>query len=538
MECSCPSYQKGKHGGRRNGKYPVVYDYRAQDILTDSASTPTRSFDRRNGPGNTSGTPTWQSCENERKNNRSGGTKLTFFLDLSRKQQCGKRTSLFERRGRVLSKEEKGTCFEQRTRMSHSPDNGRKGRRLFCGLFTTQYDVDLDECVRLFRDGSKALLASTVRDGKLSPKWMDNAITNVIRLVLEENGKPLPPAKVKGNLRWYLNVALKAKDTKDHNTAILLKSRPGALLPRPAGPDVQEHETVHGDLRRGVRHVSDVPGAARPRNPPERPHVLLPRGEIPSAMVVDMHLNRNKEHAKAFRQIGKMPQGIEDASDRLKERLALILRKFVRAGEMIPLYTAASGLTMPALFKLSSAVEQKKRGATPHAFEFHCESAFSSSPARSTFLPCRLRACRSFSRPRPNSGLSRVHSYVVVFRHRRHWSRYASGAFLQKSSVGTGTSSNVTSDISFEKKITKNSLIVFHKVVVKTETFFCVFIRLIARFVGWILLDALVCILLFLKRTPCTFRAIRLTFRQRPRNLGRIHRLLWGILKVDRRRTW
>ena len=48
---------------------------------------------------------------------------------------------------------------------------------------------------------------------------------------------------------------------------------------------------------------------------------------------------------------------------------------------------------------------------------------------------------------RPNSGLSRVHSYVVVFRHCRHWSRYASGAFLQKSSVGTGTSSNVISGI-------------------------------------------------------------------------------------------
>ena len=53
---------------------------------------------------------------------------------------------------------------------------------------------------------------------------MDNAITNVIRLVLEEKGKPLPPTKVKGNLRWYLNVALKAKETKDHNTAILLRS--------------------------------------------------------------------------------------------------------------------------------------------------------------------------------------------------------------------------------------------------------------------------------------------------------------------------
>ena len=81
-------------------------------------------------------------------------------------------------------------------------------------------------------------------------------------------------------------------------------------------------------------------------------------------MVVDMHLNRNKEHAKAFRKIGKMPKGIEDASDRLKERLALILRRFARAGEMIPLYTEASGLTMPALFKLSSAVEQKKRRYT------------------------------------------------------------------------------------------------------------------------------------------------------------------------------
>lgn len=275
-----------------------------------------------------------------------------------------KRTSLFERRGRVLSKEGRD-LLRAAYAYEPPPNQGRKGRRLFCGLFTTQYDVDLDECVRLFRDGSKALLASTVRDGKLSPKWMDNAITNVIRLVLEENGKPLPPAKVKGNLRWYLNVALKAKDTKDHNTAILLRSALAhsclgrlGLMSKNMKRSMATFDEAYGTFQTcQAEHVREIlrkdPTCYSPR-----------RGEIPSAMVVDMHLNRNKEHAKAFRQIGKMPQGIEDASDRLKERLALILRKFVRAGEMIPLYTEASGLTMPALFKLSSAVEQKKRRYT------------------------------------------------------------------------------------------------------------------------------------------------------------------------------
>lgn len=276
-----------------------------------------------------------------------------------------KRKSMFARRGRVLSKEGRDLLRAAYAGFEPPPEKGREGRRLFCGLFTTKYDVDLDECVRLFRDGSKALLASTVRDGKLSPEWMDNAITNVIRLVLEEKGKPLPPTKVKGNLRWYLNVALKAKETKDHNTAILLRSALAhscldrlGLMSKNMKRSMATFDEAYGTFQTcQAEHVREIlrkdPTCYSPR-----------RGEIPSAMVVDMHLNRNKEHAKAFRQIGKMPQGIEDASSRLKERLALILRRFDRAGEMIPLYTEASGLTMPALFKLSSAVEQKKRRFT------------------------------------------------------------------------------------------------------------------------------------------------------------------------------
>ena len=76
-----------------------------------------------------------------------------------------KRKSMFARRGRVLSKEGRDLLRAAYAGFEPPPEKGREGRRLFCGLFTTKYDVDLDECVRLFRDGSKALLASTVRDG-------------------------------------------------------------------------------------------------------------------------------------------------------------------------------------------------------------------------------------------------------------------------------------------------------------------------------------------------------------------------------------
>lgn len=261
-------------------------------------------------------------------------------------------------RGRVLSEEGKGLL-----RAAYAVPAARRGRGLFCGLFTTDYDVQLDECVRLFRDGSKALLARTVEEGRLRPKWMDNAIANIIRLVLEEGGRPLPPLKVKGNLRWYLNVALKAMETKDHNTAILLRSALAhsclsrlGLMTKGMAASMDAFDRAYGTFQTcQAEHVREIlrkdPACYSPR-----------RGEIPSAMVVDMHLGRNKEHAKAFRQIGTLPKGIEAASERLRSRLETILSRFAGSGEgLIPLYTEGEGGSMPALFKLSDAVRARNK---------------------------------------------------------------------------------------------------------------------------------------------------------------------------------
>ena len=95
---------------------------------------------------------------------------------------------------------------------------------LFHDLFSTQYDTRLEETVHLFRNGSEALMSKL--DSTDLPQCTDNAILNMLTMILRDDRKSREFRRqdVKNNIRWYLNVAHRARETKDHNTAVLLRS--------------------------------------------------------------------------------------------------------------------------------------------------------------------------------------------------------------------------------------------------------------------------------------------------------------------------
>lgn len=232
---------------------------------------------------------------------------------------------------------------------------------LFHDLFSSQYDTRLEETVRLFRNGSEALM-SQLNSTNL-PQCTDNAIENMLIMILQDqqrNPKQFRIQDVKNNIRWYLNVAHRARETRDHNTAVLLRSvlchhairrlkisskrmdEKMTLLQKEYGTfaDCQKH------------HIQSVLNT--------KLSSFRPGKDIPSAMIVDMYKNRTAEHAKAFQTIGKMPPALVDIREKMRQLTKVLQNNFRQKQNhpLIPLYNLVPSLTRTEIQQLSYRIRK------------------------------------------------------------------------------------------------------------------------------------------------------------------------------------
>jgi hypothetical protein len=59
---------------------------------------------------------------------------------------------------------------------------------------------------------------------ELIPLSINNAIPNLILVLLTDGNKILPKMLIRSNINYYLNLAKMAYDTNDHNTVILIRA--------------------------------------------------------------------------------------------------------------------------------------------------------------------------------------------------------------------------------------------------------------------------------------------------------------------------
>jgi hypothetical protein len=90
-------------------------------------------------------------------------------------------------------------------------------------LFTSQYDTELDETALNMKASSLKIFSYIYNQNKIK-NLNRTAIYNIILLILTSGENTITPQKVKYNIRFYLDLAIKAMKTHDHQTAVVIKA--------------------------------------------------------------------------------------------------------------------------------------------------------------------------------------------------------------------------------------------------------------------------------------------------------------------------
>ena len=98
-------------------------------------------------------------------------------------------------------------------------------RRLVLNLFTTDFDIKIEKSTKTFRKGTCSLYSYLSDEEKSKiPDFFNNAVANLVYLILVSEGKPNTLVKVRHNISFYLSLADQAYKNGDHNSVILLKA--------------------------------------------------------------------------------------------------------------------------------------------------------------------------------------------------------------------------------------------------------------------------------------------------------------------------
>jgi|TARA_B110000438_G_scaffold303791_1_gene367429 hypothetical protein len=200
-------------------------------------------------------------------------------------------------------------------------------KQVFLDLITSDFDMKLIENSLTMRKAAKKLISYLYNKEKSIPYYTNNAVTNLVVLILSDGEKYLTKQKVKHNIHFYLRLAEKAMKEKDHQTAILIKT---ALLnhniTRLKIPLNKGDQKIATELHYNYGGFRDCHGK-HVRHFLDKYEILNKDWEekgideewIPSAMVLHMHTNKNKTYTKAYARIGKYPKQLIDMNDKLKK---------------------------------------------------------------------------------------------------------------------------------------------------------------------------------------------------------------------------
>jgi hypothetical protein len=172
--------------------------------------------------------------------------------------------------------------------------------KLFCNFFHTDYDDKLEESVVKFKNSSCKLYTVDNFNKNIS-KLINNAITNLIYLVLTEDDKAANYNQARKNFQYYMDVAKKASDEGDHQTAVLIWSalsntaiyRLDFKLRKKDTRILLEFQDKYGEFGKGCsKHIINL-------------KEIRKNEEIPSLMMLLINIGKFKERGKALKRSQK-----------------------------------------------------------------------------------------------------------------------------------------------------------------------------------------------------------------------------------------
>jgi len=199
-------------------------------------------------------------------------------------------------------------------------------KSVFMDLMSTNFDKKLEINSLTMRKASKKLISYLYNREKSIPYYTNNAITNLVILILSDGEKYLTKQQVKHNIHFYLKLAERAMKEADHQTAVLIKvalqnhniSRLNINYNKGDSKIMTELNYKYGGYRDcHGKHVQEFL---------DKYEILQRDWEekgideewLPSAMILHMHGSRNKQYAKAFTRIGRYPTELIKITDQLE----------------------------------------------------------------------------------------------------------------------------------------------------------------------------------------------------------------------------
>lgn len=218
-------------------------------------------------------------------------------------------------RDRVLSEE--GLKLFNVAVMEKQPQRGCV-KSLLYKLFTSEFDINLDESSVQMRKASMKLYSFLSNlDSKSIPQLIDNAIVNIILLILLTDNKINKLQRVKYNIHYYTHLAKKAHDEGDHHTAILIKAALENTAIRRLKLKTNKSE------KRILQLLEKSYGTFMNCNSQHLQNILAANTSkldkfLPSIMVLLMHINKTREYAKSYKQMGYVSDKLISVADQLK----------------------------------------------------------------------------------------------------------------------------------------------------------------------------------------------------------------------------
>ena len=210
-------------------------------------------------------------------------------------------------------------------------------RQTFLNLITTDFDIKIEQNTQHMKESTKKLYQflfnnNTKKQFKLS-SLCNNAIDNIIIYILTDGFNVLNKIEIKNNLNYYISLARNAQSHGDHHTSLLIIS---AIYSNPISRikiKYTKQQTVF------LNKSKDLYGSFLTCHTKHLKSILkgYRKDFYPSLMILDMHYNKTREHAKAFKCIGKCPKNLINVQEQLKS-IINIYSKLSSDTNILPLY--------------------------------------------------------------------------------------------------------------------------------------------------------------------------------------------------------
>lgn len=204
-----------------------------------------------------------------------------------------------------------------------------KIKQILSCIFGSEYDDRLDEMVNQCREASTQLYGYTNFKDVNTNKLINNSMYNIIHAVLMKDGTLGNKVDVRRNYQYFMDVAEKACNEEDHNTAILIRAslmhysiQLLKLKQRKKDKELlTKFDKMYGTFRNCYKeHL------AHAMNTMDN-HMW-----IPSLMVLNMH----KERHKAYATIGNCRLRYDELE--IQARIGMNAMYNYYPGEKMPLY--------------------------------------------------------------------------------------------------------------------------------------------------------------------------------------------------------